>query len=215
MRKTSRSIASASSPRCRSTPVQVLFRVFSGEREHIPAANAQDSKPGDQILRVDGHRAPLRRPRSRSAYLQDRRQSSVNSRHPAATGQTLPINDHTRKTSSARRRRRQGSTFSLGFRPGPAGPTKVERLAFGQAVVASWKNNKKVRSSHLRSLSIACSRARSPCAPSPVPSASAAADPRSRPDANGWMPLVRPHGLHLAQPRHLQPAADSHCSTAA
>ncbi len=118
-------------PSMQTTPVQV--KSLAGE-ENLPAARA-GMQPGDQIESIDG--LHLHSVAALLAYLQDTAGKPV-SLVVLRNGASIPIHltpvlgdtgDGTRY-------------FQLGFKPLQP-PAKVERLPFNQAVVASWKFNKK------------------------------------------------------------------------
>ena len=118
-------------PSMQTTPVQV--KSLAGE-ENLPAARA-GMQPGDQIESIDG--LHLHSVAALLAYLQDTAGKPV-SLVVLRNGGPIPIHltpvlgdagDGTRY-------------FQLGFKPLQP-PAKVERLPFNQAVVASWKFNKK------------------------------------------------------------------------
>ena len=118
-------------PKMQQTPVQV--NSLAGE-EKLPAARA-GIQPGDRIDSIDGlhlHSVP-----ALLAYLQDTAGKPV-SLVIDRNGTMLPIH-LTPVLGDAG----DGSKyFQLGFRPVQP-PAKIERLPFGQAMVASWKFNKK------------------------------------------------------------------------
>ncbi len=118
-------------PKVQQTPVQVLS--LTGE-EALPAARA-GMQAGDQIEAIDG--LHLHSVSALLAYLQDtagKPVSLVINRH----GQMIPMS-LTPVLGDAG----DGSKyFQLGFHPVQP-PAKIERLPLNEAVVASWKFNKK------------------------------------------------------------------------
>jgi regulator of sigma E protease len=114
-----------------NAPIQVSS--LEGD-ENLPAARA-GMKSGDQLESIDG--LHLHSVYSLHDYLQDHGGKPV-SLVIGRSGTTLPIH----LTPVLGDAGDGTKYYQLGFLPVPP-PTKVERLPFGKAMVASWKFNKK------------------------------------------------------------------------
>jgi regulator of sigma E protease len=116
-------------PVMQGTPVQV-----DSLETNMPAA-AAGLKPGDKVAAIDGHQ--LHSVPALLAYLQDQAGKPTDLTI-LRDGKTLPIHLTPKLADIG-----DGTKdYRLGFSYLPP-PVKVERLPFGQAVVASWKFNKK------------------------------------------------------------------------
>jgi regulator of sigma E protease len=121
-------------PKMQNTPVEV-----ESLEANMPATRA-GLQPKDKIAAIDG--LQLHSVSSLLSYMQDQagRPASLTVLRPAANGaaQTLTIQITPQLASVP-----DGTKdYRLGFVPGQP-PVKIERLPFGQAVVASWQFNKK------------------------------------------------------------------------
>ncbi|GGG82872.1 RIP metalloprotease RseP [Edaphobacter dinghuensis] len=116
-------------PVMQGTPVQV-----DSLEPNMPAA-AAGLKPGDKVAAIDGHQ--LHSVPALLAYLQDQAGKPTDLTI-LRNGQTLPIHLTPKLADIG-----DGTKdYRLGFSYLPP-PVKVERLPFTQAMVASWKFNKK------------------------------------------------------------------------